>query len=61
MYAIAITQGTYFLVVLSDFGIILLHGLSASKTRAMEAMNDYTHATSVSSESGVILHLLAEL
>jgi hypothetical protein len=52
-----IARFTYFLVVLSDFGVILLRNASASGTRIQGVTDDCTYATSVSSELGGILHL----
>ena len=57
MLILDIARFTYFLVALSDLGVILLHGLLAMETIFREAVNDYTYETSVSSEAGVILHL----
>ena len=57
MHILEIARFTYFLVALSDLGVIFLHGLLAIGTRSREAVNDYTYETSVSSEAGVILHL----
>ena len=61
MLDLVIARSTYFLVALSDFGVILLHGLSAIQTRFRQAVNECTYETSVSSEAGVILHLRVKM
>lgn len=61
MLGLVIARSTYFLVALSDLGVIFLHGLLAIEIRIREAVNDYTYETSVSSEAGVILHLRVKM
>jgi hypothetical protein len=56
-----IAEITYFLVGSSDVEFILLHFLLGKDTRVREVVKDCTYAAIVSQESGVILHLRAEV